>query len=42
MAKAADAPQIAVAPFSAEYYESKERQASGIPSSNSSKPRTLR
>jgi len=27
--------------FSAEYYESKERQASGIPSSNSSKPRAL-
>jgi hypothetical protein len=28
--------------FSAEYYEAKERQASGVPSSNSSKPRTLR
>jgi hypothetical protein len=28
--------------FSAEYYESKERQASGISSSNSSKPQTLR
>ena len=27
--------------FSAEYYEAKERQA-GVPSSNSSKPRTLR
>jgi hypothetical protein len=28
--------------FSAEYYEAKERQASGIPSLDSSKPRTLR
>jgi hypothetical protein len=28
--------------FSAEYYEAKERQTSGIPSSNSSRPRKLR